>query len=77
MAVYHDDLKELAAQLLEASRAQADEHRPHWSALSRRAADTFEALVEPSRAGRSVRTKGPFARFRRWLWWVLNPAGPR
>jgi hypothetical protein len=77
MPVYHDDLKELAAQLHEASQEQADGHHPHWSALSRRAGDLIQELVEPARPGGSVRSTGLWARFRRWIWWVLNPAGPR
>jgi hypothetical protein len=77
MPVYHEDLKELAAQLHQASREQADDHRPHWSALSRKAADTLEAITEPPGPGGSLRSTGLWARFRRWLWWVLNPAGPR
>ncbi len=77
MPVYHDDLKELAAQLHEASQEQADDHRPHWSALSRKAADTLQEIAGPNTPGRSLRSNGPWARFRRWIWWALNPAGPR
>jgi hypothetical protein len=77
MPVYHDDLKELVAQLHEASLEQAEDHRPQWSALSLKAADTLEAIAGSSRPGHTVRSTSPWARFRRWLWWVLNPAGPR
>jgi hypothetical protein len=77
MPVDRDDLTELAAQLHTASLEQAAHHRPHWSALSLKAAAVLEAIVEPNRPGRGLRDTSPWARFRRWLWWVLNLGRPR
>ncbi len=78
MPVYEDDLTELAAQLHAAALEQAADHCSRWSALSLKAATTLEAIVEkPHTPGRSLRDPSPWARFRRWLWWVLNPRGPR
>jgi hypothetical protein len=47
------------------------------SALSPEAAAAFEASAEPNRSGHGLRDKTLWARFRRWLWWVLNPENPR
>jgi hypothetical protein len=77
MPISHEDLTELAAQLHAASLEQTVDHRPHWSALSLKAATTLRELVGPNRQGRRVRVTGPWARLRRWLWWMLNPEGPR
>jgi hypothetical protein len=77
MPVSRDDLAELAAQLHAASLEQAADHCPRWSALSMQAANALRELVEPSRQGRGLRGTGHWARLRRWLWWVLNPEGPR
>jgi hypothetical protein len=72
MPVDADHLTELAAQLHTASLEQAAHRRPDWSALSLKAAAALEAIVEPNRPGRSLRGTSPWARFRRWLWWILG-----
>jgi hypothetical protein len=75
--MYRDDLQELAAQLREAAQQQAAGQRLHWSALSLQAATTLEAIVGPEKLASGLRNPSRWARFRRWLWWVLNPADPR
>lgn len=78
MPVYADDLTELAAQLRAASLEQGAAGRPHWSALSLEAAAALEAIVKPTKQpSRGLRDTTRFARFRRWMWWALNPGGPR
>jgi hypothetical protein len=77
MSVSHDDLTELAAQLHAAGVEQAADRRSSWSALSLKAAATLRQIAEPNRQGGGLRDASRLARFRRWLWWVLNPGGPR
>jgi len=77
MPVHADDLTELAAQLHAASLQQSAARHPQWSALSRKAAAALEAIVEPNRPSRRLRDTSPWARLRRWMWWALNPGGPR
>ena len=78
MPLYTDDLTELAAQLRAASLEQSAAGRPHWSVLSLEAAAALEAIVEPiKQPTRRLRDTTLWARFRRWMWWALNPGGPR